>query len=164
MNNDVCENTPNRRVRALRGAKRAPAVSVPAKGENDAPQERNDNALRIVVRFDPSRLSLNQRLHWATRKRRNDAAKAAALFAWAHAGCPVADGPVVVSAIVRRGRTIDNDNAITGLKPALDALFKGAITPDDSTRWVRIGSVTQKTGARWRGAEEVEFIIEEDER
>ena len=34
--------------------------------------------IRIVVKCDPARTSPNQRLHWAERHRRNDAARAAA--------------------------------------------------------------------------------------
>lgn len=34
--------------------------------------------IRIVVKCDPARTSPNQRLHWAERHRRNDAARASA--------------------------------------------------------------------------------------
>lgn len=127
---------------------------------------------RIVVEMDPSRTSLNQRLHWRERARRNAVVKLAAMCAWAHAGRPEASRRVRVSIVCRRGRALDADNVITGCKPALDALFAvrrrkglpvepGLMTPDDGPEWVELGEVWQETGARWRGRPEVEFIVEE---
>ena len=60
-----------------------------------------------------------------------------------------------------RGRVIDTDNAVTGMKPILDSLFVGAITPSDSPAWVEFGGLTQETGKKWAGNEEVEVIVEE---
>lgn len=116
--------------------------------------------LRISVRFDPNRLSLNQRLHWRERHRRNRAVKDAARLAWMQAGQPRFEGPVRVSMVVRRGRTIDHDNAITGTKAARDALFNDGIVPDDSPAWVTIGECRQEAGKAWKERPEVEFIIE----
>jgi hypothetical protein len=116
--------------------------------------------LTITVRFDPHRLSLNQRLHWRERARRNRAVKDVARLAWAQAGRPAFEGPVRVSMLVRRGRQIDSDNAITGTKAARDALFNRAITPDDSPRWVTLGECRQECGKAWKDAPEVVFTIE----
>lgn len=127
--------------------------------------------IRIVVKCDPARTSPNQRLHWAERHRRNDAARAAARAGWMQAGCPVATGRVRVSFIVRRGRKLDADNALAGCKPIIDALFgmrrrpgrptnPGLVTTDDSPRWLELGEVRQETGARWRHRAEVEVVIE----
>jgi hypothetical protein len=116
--------------------------------------------IRITVPFDPHRLSLNARLHWRARKRLNDAAKEAAVYGWMLAGQPKAEGPVRVSLIVRRGRRLDIDNAITGTKACRDALFKGRVTPDDSPRWVTLGECQQECGKVWRGREECVFVIE----
>lgn len=116
--------------------------------------------LEITVPFDAHRLSLNQRLHWRERHRRTQAVKEAARWAWKAAGCPQSPVPVRVSMIVRRGRTIDHDNAITGTKAARDGLFNGAITPNDGPQWLTLGAVTQEVGKQWRGKPEVVFIIE----
>ena len=122
--------------------------------------------IRIVVKVDPSRTSLNQRLHWRARKQRNDYAKEAARLAYAVAGRPTASGPVRVSVVVRRGRVIDRDNARSGLKAVFDSLFCAkrngeGITPDDGPQWVHEGPLTFECGAVWRGREEVELLIEE---
>jgi hypothetical protein len=117
--------------------------------------------IRIVVPFDAHRLSNNQRLHWRERHRRTQAVKQAARYCWLSAGSPQAHGPVRVSMIVRRGRVIDLDNAITGTKAARDALFVKAITPDDGPKWVELGSVRVESGKRYAEAPEVEFVIEE---
>ena len=127
--------------------------------------------IRIIVAHDPARTSPNQRLHWAERHRRNDAARAAARAGWLQAGCPVATGLVRISFIVRRARKLDADNALAGCKPIIDALFgqrrrarqpalPGLVTPDDSPRWLTLGEVRQETGARWRRRPEVEVVIE----
>jgi Holliday junction resolvase RusA-like endonuclease len=116
--------------------------------------------IRITVPFDAHRLSLNQRLHWRERHRRNQAVKEAARFAWMQAGCPRVAGPVRVSMVVRRGRSIDVDNAITGTKAARDALFCHAITEDDNPRFVTLGECRQEVGKAWKERPEVEFIVE----
>lgn len=127
--------------------------------------------IRIVVPFDPSRLSLNQRLHWRERKRRNDQAKLVARLAWNQAGQPKLDRRARVSIIVRRGRTIDADNALSGCKPVIDSLFcgrrwpSGAILPDDGPEWLELTIPRQEPGKAYRDRPEVEFVIEPlDER
>jgi hypothetical protein len=55
---------------------------------------------------------------------------------------------------------MDQANLWGGLKSVMDGLFVRAITPDDSERWVELGSVSQSIGAEWKGREEVEFFIE----
>ena len=111
--------------------------------------------LSITILTDPSRLSLNQRLHWRERKRRNDAAKSAAYLGWLDAGRPTLDGPVTMDVLVRRGRVMDEDNIITGLKGTCDALVKCGLLSDDKASVLTWGSVTQETGRKWRGREEV---------
>lgn len=114
----------------------------------------------ITVPFDCARTSLNQRLHWRERANRNRAAKEAARLAWHTAGCPRAPGKVQVGITVRRGRGLDPDNALSGCKPVIDSLFKQAITPDDSRRWVSFRPVEQEIGKRWREAPEIVFEVE----
>lgn len=116
--------------------------------------------IRITVPFDPHRLSSNQRLHWGERARRTQAVRTAARWAWRQAGEPQMDGPVRVSMLVRRGRPIDADNAVSGSKAARDALFVKGITPDDSPQWVTLGEVSFETGAWWRDRPEVVFTVE----
>lgn len=115
----------------------------------------------IIVSWDVQRTSPNQWNHWAERTRRNRAAKDTARLAWLEAGSPMATGPVVVEITVRRGREIDPDNALGGCKPLIDSLFKKAITPDDSRRWVSFRPVEQEAGRQWKGREEVLFVIRE---
>lgn len=118
---------------------------------------------RIVVPWDPARASLNRRLHWRARHEVNQAAKRAAYHAWLNAGAPrVRDGlPVRVSIVVRRGRVMDLDNALTGLKGCLDALFTGdRITPDDGPKCLELGGLRLETGKQWRDRPEVLFVVE----
>lgn len=118
----------------------------------------------ITVKFDPHRLSANQRLHWRERARRAKYAKEAARVAWMCAGSPVVDGLVEVSLLVRRGRKIDPDNALGGFKNAADSLFNSrrngfGITPDDSVDCVRWLPVQFEAGTAWKGAEEVVVTV-----
>ena len=121
----------------------------------------------IIVPFDPHRTSLNQRLHWRERCRRNQAAAEAAHYGWAKAGRPYTERRVRVSVLVRRGRVLDRDNVIAGLKPVADLLFSRrhgiAMTPDDGPQWVEWGSVEFETGKRWRDRPEVVLVVEEVE-
>lgn len=122
------------------------------------------DAIRILVHTDIGKLSPNLRIHWQERRRRAKVAAAAAVAAWLAAGSPVADGPVAVSLIIRRGRAMDADNAIASCKAVIDALFRrsrtgAGVTPDDGPRWVHLGDVRQETGGQWRGREEVEVVV-----
>jgi hypothetical protein len=117
--------------------------------------------LSITVAMDPADTSQNQRLHWAVLARRKKRHQAAALVAWLAAGRPRLRRKVRVSVIVRRGRKMDDDNIIGGLKAARDFLFGGGrITPSDSPEWVEMGTVTQQTGIQWRDRAHVVFVIE----
>lgn len=122
---------------------------------------RPDVLLVLTVPWDPNRLSNNRRLHWRRRHEENQLAKLAAWAGWHEAGEPGGLGaPVGIRLIVRRGRAIDIDNAITGMKPCLDFLFNKRLTPDDSPKWVRFDGVTFEVGGAWRGKEEVIVICE----
>lgn len=118
--------------------------------------------IRITVPIDPNLTSPNHRLHWGERARRNTRARELARLAWLAAGGPVAAGPVRVSVIIRRERALDPDNAVSCLKPLIDGIFREGVTPDDSARWIAHGAIVQERGKRWRGREEVEFVIEEE--
>lgn len=117
--------------------------------------------ITITIPFDAGRCAPNKlsRMLWQQRKRVADAAKEAATAAWLRAGGPRAYAPVIVDLTIRRGRSMDADNAISACKHTLDGLFNGQITPSDSLRWVRLGEVRQETGNRWRLAPEVVVTI-----
>lgn len=117
--------------------------------------------IEIVVPTDVGRCSPNLRLCWQERSRRAKAARVSALLAWRMAGEPVAPGPVTVDLTIRRGRVMDQDNALSAFKPGLDSLFNGAITPNDSPRWVEYGRIRQETGRQWRDNPHVVVTVRE---
>lgn len=123
-------------------------------------------ALRITVPFDPMLTSANRdrvnSIRGGFRKARLHAdARATARAAWLAAGSPTMAGKVRVSFVVRRGHSVDLANALGGLKPALDGLFTNAITPDDSPRYLaELGGVQLEIDRRFKGREEVEFVVE----
>lgn len=108
---------------------------------------------------DPGRLSLNNGMHYQTRYRKQKAAKRAAHAAWMAAGRPRSEVPVIVDIVVRRGRSMDHDNIVSGLKGSIDGLFKDAITPDDSAKWVELGAIVLETGKRFADKPCVVFIV-----
>ena len=156
---DKAPLAPEKRQKGAGVAECAPSGETPAHRAVDVP------LCIVTVPVDPSRTSLNQRLHWRQRAERGRYAKGAARMAWRKAGAPRAPGPVRVEVIVRRGRLLDTDNAWTGLKPVCDQLFNSrrdaqgeGITPSDSPAWVEM-TVRQETGKQWRGREECEFRV-----
>lgn len=115
--------------------------------------------IMLTVPFDVGRCSPNRRLHWAARAREVRHARTAATLAWRAAGSPKLAGPVDVSILVRRGRRLDPDNLLASCKGALDGLFCGAITPDDSEAWIRYVGVRQETGQHWATRPEVVVTV-----
>lgn len=115
---------------------------------------------RITVPYDVQRLSPNLRLHFHERARRTKVARFLARRAWEQAGSPRATGPVRVSLLVRRGRSIDQQNVWCATKSICDGIFCAGLTPDDAPEWVTLGTVTQEPGRQWRGREEVVLIVE----
>lgn len=93
--------------------------------------------MRIEIPFDPARLSPNKNLHWAKERRIRHESYLLARAAWRHIGRPRSKFPVEVRVTVYRSRNMDGDNALRGCKGITDGLFKDAITPDDSPRWLR---------------------------
>lgn len=114
---------------------------------------------RLIIPVDANTQNPNRRRQLRAWIRAKTAHKRAAWAVWAQSGKPRASGPVVVSVVIRRGRILDEDNARASLKAIFDALFKHAITPDDSAKWVKLGSLTQETGGRWQCMPEVEIIV-----
>lgn len=119
--------------------------------------------IRITVLGDTAPLSANRtrRLHWSALHRLQNLAKLRAHTAWIMARKPSLQGPwpVRVDVIIRRGRKLDRDNAVSSLKATIDGLFKGRVTPDDSEAFLDMRMPVQETGARWEGREEVEFVV-----
>lgn len=83
----------------------------------------------------------------------------AAAYALRRANDPILIEPVVVDVLVRRGRSMDDDNVIAGLKSVRDALVKRGLVPDDTPRWWLWGQVSYECGARWRQAPEVVLTV-----
>lgn len=123
-------------------------------------------AVLIRVPWDVQRTSPNQRKHWRAWARIKKDAQEAARYGWMLAGRPVFTERVRVSIIVRRARVIDQDNAWAACKPLVDQIFnakrnagEGAL-PDDSQKWLELGSVTLQTGKAWKLRPEVVFVVE----
>jgi hypothetical protein len=117
-------------------------------------------AWTITVPVDVGLTSPNLRRYWLIEARAKKAARTTAAWAWIAAGRPRAHGQVLVSVVVRRARAMDEGNVWAALKPVIDGLFVNALTPDDSPRWVKLGTLTQEISLRYRGREECVFRVE----
>lgn len=117
----------------------------------------------ITVPWDPHRTSDNEirRVHWSERHKRYEIAKTLARAVWALADWPRSAGKVRASFVIRRGRQMDPANVIGGLKPVIDGLFVRGITPDDSAKYLEIGSVRVESGKQWRDRPEIVVTVEE---
>lgn len=118
----------------------------------------NHSEIRIVVPVDvgnanPNRLrTVRKKIH--VRKTHKEAAQ----WAWVAAGRPVFTAfPITVNVTIRRGREMDQDNAVASLKGVMDGLFKNAITPDDAQKYVLLGTIRQEISKEWKRKPEVEF-------
>jgi hypothetical protein len=116
---------------------------------------------RLIIPVDANEMNPNRRRRlrdWISTKTRH---RNAAYATWLVADRPRSASPVTVSVTIRRGRRLDEDNARASLKAVFDGLFKHAITPDDSPRWVKLGTLTQEIAARWKLKPEIEIVVEE---
>ena len=116
---------------------------------------------KLIIPVDANEMNPNRRgklRDWIRAKTRH---KATARYVWIAAGKPVSVSPVTVSVTIRRGRLLDEDNARASLKACFDGLFKNAITPDDSPKWVKLGALTQEVGGRWKLKPEIEIVVTE---
>jgi hypothetical protein len=117
---------------------------------------------RITVPIDPLYTSEN-RIGGASRAMRRiriQQVKDACGWAWIAAGSPKAGGPVILHLVVRRLAKMDQNNIWGGLKWAIDALFKGRVTPDDNEKHLVCGHIEQQVGEQYRHKPEVVFIVE----
>lgn len=120
---------------------------------------------RLTIPVDPNLTSLNRRYHWTRMAKAKKSAYDTARWCWENLRRTdghlfISPTPVRVSLIVRRGRVIDNDNIVSGMKPIMDALFNHAITPSDSAAWVTLGDIKQETGKKYGKNPEVLVIVE----
>lgn len=115
----------------------------------------------LIIPLDANEMNPNRRRKLRDWIRTKTAHKNAARIVWREAGKPVSASPVVVSVTIRRGRLLDEDNARASLKAVFDGLFKQAITPDDSPQWVKLGTLTQEVGKRWKLKPEIEIVVKE---
>jgi hypothetical protein len=116
---------------------------------------------RLIIPVDANEQNPNKRRKLRDWIRAKMAHKHAAHVVWIAAGKPVSTSPVTVSVTIRRGRLLDEDNARASLKAVFDSLFKKAITPDDSPKWVKLGSLTQEVGSRWKAKPQIEIVVQE---
>lgn len=80
--------------------------------------------------------------------------------AWEEAGSPRFFQPIEIEFRIYRGRTLDPDNALAGLKNLIDGLTtrrmqRSGMIPDDSARWVRWLPIQFVTGKSQQGVERV---------
>lgn len=105
-------------------------------------------------------LSPNQRLNWRARMSRNRCWRQKGQEAWKAAGSPRFKPPVSVQITVRRGRTVDSDNAVSACKAIRDSLWgPDAMLPSDSAQHLANYNVQLQTGGRWALFPEVELCI-----
>ncbi len=119
--------------------------------------------IEIVVYVDCNELSPNKRLHRYAMNRIKRKQRNAAHNAWLEAGRPQLGVPVVVDLLITRRRRMDEGNVWGGLKTVIDQLFNAkrhiktkvigwtwidacGVTPDDSARWFRQGTITWRIG------------------
>jgi len=116
---------------------------------------------KLILPLDANEMNPNKRRRlrdWISTKTRH---KNTAYATWLVADRPRSASPVTVNVTIRRGRLLDEDNARASLKAVFDGLFKGGITPDDSPQWVKLGTLTQEVGKRWKLKPEIEIVVEE---
>lgn len=118
----------------------------------------------IVRDLGPNEL---RRVHWATRGRRvrlwRDKTWAECLLS--HPQRHSFPGQVRVSFVIRRGRSVDLDNAAAACKAILDSLVRDlGMLRDDSPAFIpEAPAVRLETGKAWRLKPEVVVTIEEAE-
>lgn len=95
-------------------------------------------------------------------------AREAGFRGWIDSGKPVWREQVAVDIIVRKAREMDEANLCGACKAAMDGVFVGrqygriflpAALPDDSPKWLKLGTVRQEVDKRWLGNEEILFIV-----
>lgn len=121
--------------------------------------------IEITIPGDVYRaLSPNGRCHYMELHRRKQEWKARTRLAWRAAGQPRIEGKARLQITLRRGRSVDPDNAtaaciqvVNGLKsePGMPGLIV-----DDSPKWLELLPVQQEADRRYKGREEVVVRVE----
>jgi hypothetical protein len=124
-------------------------------------EEQYRSVARLTMPGDIVRdLSPNRRICRQERARRAKGWRVKGRLAWLAAGRPVFSGPVRVEITVRRGRVVDDDNAVSACKAVRDSLWgPDCMLPADDWRFFESYQVRQETGGRWRMCPEVEIWI-----
>lgn len=118
-------------------------------------------SLVLVVPGDIVRdLSPNRRMNRWTRAANTRRWRTAVRLLWKDSGAVIFQPGVHIHATIRRGRIVDDDNAIAAVKAARDGLWgEGAMLGGDSAYWVKSFAVCQETGAHWKDAPELVIRI-----
>lgn len=138
----------------------------------------NRELFRITVDLDVSLCGENKtsRKHFGTKTKRKNAAKKACKDGWLASGRPKVspeDYPVRVDIITRRATLMDDSNIIGALKWSIDSLFSkegqrvgnktfyvpGLVTPDDSIKYLRMGTVEQEIDKRFKEKPQIVFVV-----
>lgn len=108
----------------------------------------------LYLPWDPAPRSANRTRgrHWSHRHQESTDAEMPALWAYREAGNPCFDFPVDVETLVFRQRAMDDDNALSGLKPLRDQLCRLGLLPDDSGEWWRNAGVWMFAHVSYRQA------------
>lgn len=81
--------------------------------------------------------------------------KKKAFLAWEAGGSPRFQEPIEITFHIFRGRRLDPDNALAGLKALIDgltsrAMQRAGMIPDDSANWVSYAPPRFQTGDRFK--------------
>lgn len=136
-------------------------VAHPAADVMARPQATIPRRWTLVIPWDAGILAPNRVSHRMQRYRIGALGRRAAGLVWVAAGRPRAQSRVRVDITIRRARALDDDNLVSATKNLRDGVFNAALTPNDSPRWVTIGTITQDIGPQFKGREEVQFDVEE---
>lgn len=82
----------------------------------------------------------------------------AGYLAWLEAGKPHFPPNARFNVLVRRGRVIDKQAVVGGLKPVIDGIYTDGLNVDDSL--VMIGDIQIVSGKDWKGREQVELRLD----
>ena len=122
------------------------------------------DAIVLTIQCDANRTSPNQRMNRWEKSRRQNVLRLATHVARQGLDWPEGNSPVRIDFLVRRGRALDADNIVSGAKVAIDTICNRTkngygFTPDDSAKWVRLGSVEQEIGKEWKGREQLVLTV-----
>lgn len=135
------------------------------KRNSDARWQEGDKRPALAVLYapwDPEPRAANKTRgkHWGQRAHESEDAAVVALWTMRAAGEPMFAIPVDVETLVFRAAEMDDDNAISGLKPLRDHLVRRGLLPDDSPQWWRNAGVWMHANSAYRQAWTVLIVRE----